>query len=269
MDRLKNKVAVITGSGSGIGRGVAFVFSREGAKIIVSDLNQEGGLGTVQIIREAKGVAEFIRANVREPSEVKNLIDSTVAKFGRIDILVNNAGIALDKDIVTELSIEEWDLVLNTNLRSVFLGCKYAIPYMIKQGGGSIINTSSVSGFAPARNLSSYCASKAGILILTKAMSADFGKFNIRINCVCPGEILTPMSESGFKAAKVADRKAFEKEILALYPLGRFGTPEDVGKAMLYLASDDANWVTGEALVVDGGATSFIKATSEYGVLYP
>jgi len=261
--RLSNRVALVTGSSSGIGRAAALLLSSEGAKVAVVDLNEEGGKETVKMISEMGGNSFFIKADVSKDTDAKQMIEKVVEKFGRLDVLINNAGIFLENDTATDLSVESWSKIIDVNLRGVFLGCKYAIPQMMKQNAGSIVNTASVAGFFPARNLSAYSASKAGVIALTKAMAADYGLHNIRVNCVCPGEIVTAMD------TVLAERWGARPEYFKFrddvernrYPLKRFGKPEDVARAMLFLASDESSWITGAALVVDGGSTSFNNAS--------
>jgi len=244
--KLDAKVALITGAGSGIGRATAFLFAGEGAKVAVADCVPAGGQETVRMIKEAGGEAIFIEVDVSKAADVERMVKTTVDTYGRIDILYNNAGITGTIAPTADLTEEDWDLVLDTNLKSVFLGSKYAIPIMINQGGGVIISTSSTMGLGGKTTIAPYCASKAGIALLTKTMAAEYASQNIRVNCICPGMIATAMTESWIPALQ-----------MQFIPLGgTAGRAEDVARAALYLACDDSAYVTGTALVVDGGWTA-------------
>ncbi len=241
MGKLEGKVALITGAGSGIGRATAVLFAQEGAKIAVADFVAEGGEETVSLIKNSGGEAIFIEADVRKSIDVQQMIRTTVDTFGKLDILHNNAGVNTIC-LLAEVAEEEWDRVLDTNLKGAFLGTRYALPVMLEQGGGIIINTASIMGFNAQANVSPYCVSKAAIIMLTKATSAEYAKQDIRANCICPGFIDTPMTQPWESVVDI------EKS-----PPGKYGQPEDVANAALYLASDDAGYVTGSAIVVDGG----------------
>ena len=242
MGKLDAKVALITGAGSGIGRATALLFAKEGAKVAVADNVPAGGRETVKLIKDAKGEAIFLEVDVSKSAAVQKMIKGTIDTYKRIDILYNNAGIQGPVMPTAMISEEDWARTINTNLSSVFLGSKYAIPFMLNQGGGVILNTSSTMGLAGKANIAPYACTKAGIISLTKTMAAEYGPFNIRVNCICPGVINTPM---GGPSAEVMD--------MNYVPLRKAGQPEDIAKAALYLASDDAPFVTGIALVVDGG----------------
>jgi NAD(P)-dependent dehydrogenase (short-subunit alcohol dehydrogenase family) len=247
---LEGKVAAITGAGSGIGRGIALRLAEMGAAIVVLDINSEKGEATVRTITERAGRALFEKCDVRSADDCRRVTASAIALFGRIDILCNNAGVIVRKNVV-DLKEEEWDLVLDVTLKGIFLLSREVIPHMAKNGGGSIINTGSGWALKGGPEAASYCATKAGVLNLTRAMAIDHGKQNIRVNCVCPGDIDTPMLHS--ECAQLgADPASFMKEAAAR-PLARVGTPADVANAVLFLASDMANWITGTQLVVDGG----------------
>lgn len=248
--RLKNKVAIITGAGSGIGRATALLFAKEGAKIVVADYNAEGGNKTVSMIKKNKGNAIFVKTDVSKEADVKNMVDAAINKFKKIDILFNNAGIELSKT-VTETSAEEWDRMIGIDLKGVFLGCKYAIPRM---KNGSIINTSSAAGIVGFPNLAAYCAAKGGVVMLTKEMALDYAKKGIRVNAICPGAIMTPMIERFFE--KAPNPEAAKKQMASMHPLGRFGTADEIAYAALFLASDESSFITGHALLVDGGLTA-------------
>ncbi len=242
MGKLDGKVALITGSGSGIGRATALLFAREGAKLMVADYVPAGGQETVRMIKEAGGEAAFIEVDVSKSADVQRMIKTTVDTYGRIDVLFNNAGIQGPLLPLAEITEDDWNLVLSTNLSSVFLGSKHAIPVMLQQGGGVIISTSSTMGLGGKAGIAPYACTKAGIISLTKTMAAEYGSAGIRVNCICPGVIYTPM---GGPSADLLD--------MNYIPLRRAGQPEEIAKAALFLASDDSSFVTGVPLVVDGG----------------
>jgi len=244
LGKLDGKVALITGAGSGIGRASALLFAKEGAKLAVADRVPKGGRETVAMIKKAKGEAIFIEADVSKAADVEKMVKKTVDAYGRIDILYNNAGIgSRTLGFTADLTEEDWDAVLDTNLKSAFLGSKYAIPIMIKQGGGVIINTASAQALGGGPLVSPYCAAKAGMILLSKTIAAEYAKQNIRANCVCPGMINTPMMPPDMFAS-------LQMEFI---PQGRPGEPEEIARAALFLASDDATYVNGAYLVVDGG----------------
>jgi len=243
--KLENKVALITGAASGIGRASALLFAQEGAKVMAVDIDLRGGMETVEMIKSMGGEAIFILADVSKASDMEKAIKSCVERYDKLDILFNNAGVAQDCSIV-DMSEDEWDRVINVNLKGVFLGSKYAIPQMIKQGGGVIINTASTLGLAAEPNCAAYCASKGGVIALTKALAVECAPFNIRVNCICPGPIATPMI-----------LKEPQQQIDVSYvPLKRLGKPEEIAHAALFLASSESTYVTGAALIVDGGTTA-------------
>ncbi|MDF0725427.1 glucose 1-dehydrogenase [Cytobacillus sp. S13-E01] len=249
--KLKEKVAIVTGGGGGIGRATALLFAKEGAQIVVSDINEEKGYETVNRILEEGGKAAFIKANVAQPKEVEELVNFTVSEFGGIDILFNNAGIGNSEVRIADLSIEEWDSVIDINLKAVFLGIKYAIPHIEKRGGGSIINTSSLLGFKGKKYMAPYNASKGGVVLLTQNAALEYGKNNIRVNAVAPGIIDTAIID-GWKN----DERKWPY-ISKANALGRIGLPEEVAAAVLFLASDDASFITGTTIHVDGGGLTF------------
>lgn len=249
--RLKNKVAIITGGSSGIGKATALLFAKEGAKVVIAARDEKEGMKVVSEIKRARGEAIFIKTDVAIESDVKNLINQTIKKYKKLDILYNNAGVELQKT-VTETSSEELDRVLDINLKGVFYGCKYAIPKMKR--GSAIINTASAAGIVGFPNLAAYCASKGGIVLLTKEIALDYADKGIRCNCVCPGAILTPMLKRFFD--KSPDPTKTKKEMAMMHPLGRLGKPEEIAKAVLFLASEESSFITGQALLVDGGLTA-------------
>jgi len=246
MGKLDGKVALITGAASGIGRATALLFAKEEAKIAVADYVPAGGQETVKMIQKAGGDAVFIEADVSQTANVERMVKTTVNTYGQIDILFNNAGVGQIRVPMLETTEEEWDRVLNINLKGVFLCSKYAIPVMLDQGGGIIINTASITGLVGLPGNPAYGVSKAGVIQLTKMMAAEYGRQNIRVNCICPGAIQTPMTESVSLPMDAYIQVQFLK---------RTGQPEDIARAGLYLASDDSSFVTGVALVVDGGWT--------------
>jgi len=241
MGKLDDKVALITGSGSGIGRAVATLFAEEGARVAVVDCVPEGGNETVSMIQKGGGEAMFIQTDVSKSAEVQHMIDTTVAAYGRIDILHNHAGINSPIGLMADVAEEAWDQVIDTNVKGVFLGIKYAVPVMLKQGGGVIINTASIMGISAQKFMSAYCVSKAAVIMLTKAASADYFDQNIRVNCICPGFIETPMTDQWLPVIDMAKTAP-----------GRPGKAEDIARAALFLASEDASYVSGAALTVDG-----------------
>jgi len=251
MGRLDGKVAVITGAGSGMGRATAIRFAGEGAAVVVADLNEEGGEATVRDCREHGGRAVFQKANVTEEAEVKTMIDRAVKEFGRLDITYNNAGLAGAMGSIETTTVEDWDRTQAVLLRGVFLGMKHSIPEMKKTGGGSIISTASIAGTAGGYGPHAYSAAKAGVINLTRSVALEAAQYRIRVNCICPGGINTPI----FNILS-PDPKAIEQLLATMQPLKRAGHPEDIAAMALFLASDDSEWITGNAMVVDGGLTA-------------
>jgi NAD(P)-dependent dehydrogenase (short-subunit alcohol dehydrogenase family) len=254
MGKLDGKVAIITGAGSGIGRATALLFAKEGAKVVVADNVVSGGEETVNMIREAGGKACFVKTDVSMEADIKRMIKVALDNYGKLDILFNNAGIAEKPAPTHETEVATWDRVISVNLKGVFLGMKYAISEMLERGGGIIINAASLASLVGVLGRPAYCASKGGVLLLTKAAALDYAAQNIRVNCICPGFIWTPMMESAMESAsniEEAKKKTIEKQ-----PIGRMGTPEEVARVALFLACDDSTYVTGIALPVDGGFTA-------------
>ena len=251
--RLTNKVALITGGNSGIGKATAILFAREGAKVVITGRSEQRGRETVEEILKTRGTAHFIRSDVRLPEECRRAVEEAVNLFARIDILFNNAGVFYPHTAV-DCTEEEWDLTIDINLKGTYLMSKYALPIMIAQGNGVIINNSSGWGIVGGHEGAAYCAAKGGVVLLTKAMAVDHSRQGIRINCICPGDVNTPMLVEDAKL-----RRMDWKDYLASAadrPMGRVGTPEEIAKAALFLASDDSSFMTGSLLVVDGGGTA-------------
>ncbi|HLX74781.1 MAG TPA: SDR family NAD(P)-dependent oxidoreductase [Terriglobales bacterium] len=247
---MQGKVALITGAASGIGRASAALFAQEGAAVAVVDINETAGQEVVNAITSKGGKAFFASADVTRVADCQRVISAVAAQFGALHILFNNAGI-IRRASVLELSETDWDRVMEVNVKSIFLMSKFAIPLIEKSGGGSIINTASGWGLAGGPKAAAYCASKGAVVLLTKAMAIDHGPQNIRVNCICPGDTDTPMLRGEARQLGAATEK-FLREA-AQRPLRRVGTPEEIAQAALYLAGDTASFVTGTALVVDGG----------------
>jgi NAD(P)-dependent dehydrogenase (short-subunit alcohol dehydrogenase family) len=251
--KLAQRAAVITGAGSGIGRAMALRFAAEGAVILAADVNADAAAATAAAVREQGGRAEPFTVNVVEPEQVQAMVERARTSFGRVDILCNNAGIGSTTSVVDQ-PIDEWDRVMAVNVKSVFLGCKFAIPVMLEQGGGCIINTASVAGMVGIVNRAAYSASKGAVIALTKQVAIDYVERNIRVNCLCPGTVDSPWV--GRLLAQSDDAAEMRRALEARQPMGRLGTPEEVAGAALYLASDDAAFITGTGLVIDGGWTA-------------
>jgi NAD(P)-dependent dehydrogenase (short-subunit alcohol dehydrogenase family) len=247
---LESKVVVVTGAASGIGRGVSLRLAEMGARVSVLDVNEGASQKTVAAVEQQGGEANAIRCDVTKADDCHSAVETVIGKWGRIDILCNCAGIAIRKDLV-ELTEEEWDRALDVTLKGIFLLSREVIPHMIRAGGGSIINIGSGWSLKGGPRAASYCAAKGGVVNLTRAMAIDYGKPNIRVNCVCPGDVDTPMLRR--ECSQLGeDVQSFMREA-ANRPLARVGTPEDIANAVLFLASPMSSWITGAALVVDGG----------------
>src|SRR5215471_10967669 len=246
--RVEGKVALVTGGASGIGRATALTFAREGAKLVIADMNADGGQQTVHLIAEQGGEAIFVRTDVSQAVEVQALISQAVATYGRLDCAHNNAGISGGgRALTAEYPEDRWHQVIAVNLTGVWLCMKYEIPQMLSQGSGAIVNTAFVAGLIGARGLAAYVASKHGVVGLTKTAALEYAQHGIRVNCVCPGVIETPMTARGLSDP---ERRA---RIIAIEPIGRVGTPEEIVEAVVWLCSDAASFVTGHTMTVDGG----------------
>lgn len=251
--KLEQRVAVITGAGSGIGQAMALLFSKEGARVLAADINTTAAQETAGMITAAGGSATAFSVDVVDAQQVQAMIEQARGTYGRIDVLCNNAGIGSTTDVV-DCEPNDWDRVMTVNVKSVFLGCKYAIPSMIAQGGGVIINTASVAGMVGIVKRAAYCASKGAVIALTRQVAIEYVQQNIRVNCLCPGTVDSPWV--GRLLDQTDDRVAARHALEARQPMGRLGTPEEVAAAALYLASDDAAFITGTGLVIDGGWTA-------------
>jgi NAD(P)-dependent dehydrogenase (short-subunit alcohol dehydrogenase family) len=251
--RLSGKVALITGSAQGIGKGCAKLFAREGAKVVVADIDDEKGRQTVDEIRADGDEATFVHADVEREADIQNMVAFGVRHYGKLDVLMNNAYWSKNGTVV-ELDCPDWDKGVDVMVRAIYLGSKYAIPHLIQAGGGSIINTASVHGYLAASRSAVYEASKAAVINLSRQIAVDFGPQGIRCNAICPGWIITERGEERLKAHP----EAYEKGI-QVYPVRRGGRPIDIAYGALYLASDESTFVTGTALVIDGGLTCWLQ----------
>ena len=252
MGRLDGKVAVITGAASGIGRGTALCLAKEGAAVVAADLNSQGGERVIGEIGAAGGRAVFQHTDVTSEADIKSAVDRAVKDYGRLDIMFNNAGLVGAVGPIEAVSTEDWDKTVAVLLRSVFLGIKYAVEPMRKVGGGSIISTSSVASFLPSPYGAAYASSKGAIISLTRAAALQLGRDRIRINCICPGVISTPIWGA---MPGMDDPAVLEQALGQAQTIRRVGRPEDIASMVLFLASDESQWITGQAMIVDGGLT--------------
>jgi NAD(P)-dependent dehydrogenase (short-subunit alcohol dehydrogenase family) len=246
MRLLDNKVALVTGGSSGIGRAAAQIMAREGARVVVADIAQESGEETAALIRRGGGEAVFVRTDVGDAAEVEALIRRTVALYGRLDRAMNNAGISGEVAATADCTLENWERVMRVNLFGVWYCMKFEIPQMLKIGKGAIVNTSSISGLHGVRHQAAYSASKHGVIGLTKTAALEYGKAGIRVNALCPGWTISGMTQK----KEVHD---IDPAFLSNYAVGRAGTPEEVAEAAVWLCSDRASFVNGHTLIVDGG----------------
>ena len=247
---LDGKAAIVTGAGSGIGRAIATLFAEEGARVAVVDVSESDGKETVELLRKRGGDAIFIQGDISNSAIVKRIVETTVKKYERVDILCNNAGVESMGSIL-EITEENWDKVMSINLKGVFLCSKHSVPKMVENGGGVIINIASVLGLIGSKGEAAYCASKGGIISLTRAMALYFAPHNIRVNCICPGSVLTPTFKRVMTS--LGDYEAAFQRNLDKIPLKRIAEPEEIAYAALYLASEKASYITGSVLVIDGG----------------
>ena len=250
---LENKTALVTGAGSGIGRATSLALAREGARVVVSDINAEGAEATLSVIKERGGEGVFLHADVSKAADVEALVTGVIQTYGRLDCAYNNAGIeGYMEGRLHEYPEDIWDRLIDINLKGVWLCLKYEIPRMLEQGGGAIVNTASAAGLVGSRRLAAYVASKHGVVGLTKAAALEYARDGIRVNAVCPGIIDTPMMDR-----LIAGRQDdYEATIPTRQPVGRLGTPEEIAEAVAWLCSDAASLVTGIAMSVDGGFTA-------------
>jgi NAD(P)-dependent dehydrogenase (short-subunit alcohol dehydrogenase family) len=250
--RLQDKVSIITGGASGMGRVAAQMFAAEGARVVVADVTEEAAESVVADVKAAGGQATAVVADVSKEADARRMVDHAIATYGRVDVLYNNAGIMPQADhSVIDTSVEDWDRVMAVNVRGVFLGCKYAIPKMVEQGSGSVINISSFVALVGCSNpQDAYTASKGAVLALTKSLAVQFAPQGVRTNAICPGPVETPLLMDWL----VKDEEA-KRIRLARNPTGRFGKPEEIVHMAIYLASDESRWTNGAAMVVDGGIT--------------
>ncbi|HET9480713.1 MAG TPA: SDR family NAD(P)-dependent oxidoreductase [Candidatus Polarisedimenticolia bacterium] len=244
--RLEGRIALVTGGGSGIGRAIALLFAREGARVVVAGRRSEPLQEAVRVIRSRGGVATFARGDVTRADRVELMVQGAIYNFGGLDILVNNAGV-FEEGSILQTEEKRWDRVVGTNLKGAYLVSRHAVRAMKERGGGCIINNASIHGLAGMREGAAYCASKGGLIALTRAMALDHAADRIRVNAICPGLVDTPMTRDEDGGTRWLD------EAVKDYPLGRAGTPEEVARLALHLASDDASWTTGAVLTIDGG----------------
>jgi NAD(P)-dependent dehydrogenase (short-subunit alcohol dehydrogenase family) len=251
MRRFEGKVALVTGGGSGIGRATSLAFANEGAKVVIDDINVEGGEETLRLIKSTGGEAIFVKADVSKGAEVEAMVEKTIDTYGRLDCAFNNAGIGEPLKRVAKTTEDNWDRVMATNLKGVYLCMKYEVPHMLKQKKGAIVNTSSLAGLKGLSGQAAYVASKHGVVGLTKSAAIEYATLGIRINAICPGVINTPLIAPNMK-----DRPHVEKGYVDMEPIGRLGKPEEIASAVLWLCSDEASFVVGSVFSVDGGVVA-------------
>jgi NAD(P)-dependent dehydrogenase (short-subunit alcohol dehydrogenase family) len=250
--KLEGKSVIITGASSGIGKAASLLFAGEGARLTLLSRGEKGE----DVAKQARAMGtevQYVKADVSKAGDWEKVVKLAVESYGGVDVLYNNAGIGMYRPFL-ETSEEDWDAVVDNDLKSVFLGCRRVIPDMLKRGGGVIVNTASEIGISGARNYAAYCAAKGGVVQITRALALEFGDRNIRVNCLCPGVTLTPMLEQGMNKAQdpAARRRSLEQDV----PLKRLGKPEEIAKGALFLSSDDSSFMNGATLVIDGGATA-------------
>jgi len=251
MGKLDNKISIVTGGGSGIGEATAKLFAAEGARVVIADIEDEGGN---RVKREIGSAADFCRTDVSAPTQVEAMIKFTLARFGRVDVLFNNA-FATTMGPVGEMPIEGWHKTLAVTLSGVFYGMRYALPQLLAQGGGAIVNTASISGLGGDYGAGAYNAAKAGVVNLTRTAAIEYARKNIRVNAVCPGVIATPAVLNGL-IARARNPEHARQRAEQCHPMGRLGQPQEIARVVLFLASDDSSFMTGSMVVVDGGVTA-------------
>jgi len=249
--RLENKIALITGAGSGMGRAAALLFAKEGARVAVIDINESSAAETAKAIESAGGKSVAVGADVSDAEDTRSMVSATVKKFGGLDVVYNNAGIEGRGAKLADMPEDAFDQVIAINLRGVFLGMKYSLPHLVERGGGSIVNTASIAGMVAVRGSAAYCASKAGVIAMTRVAALEYARHNVRVNCICPGAIATPMVKRIMGDETEMDAHALSR----ISALGRIGQPEEIARMALFLASDEASFATGAPFVVDGGWT--------------
>lgn len=249
-DRLKGKVAIVTGAASGIGRETALRFAQEGARVVVADRNRAGGQETEVLAGEYGSDVAYIPVDVSKPEEIQAMVEGAVDRFGSLDVLVNAAGILIRTPPLAEVDERDWDLIMATNLKGMFFCCKYAIPAMLKSGGGSIVNIASQAGIRGYGQSVPYAVSKAGVIHLTTTAASQYTSQGIRINCIAPGAVDTPQMRGSSASAE-----SFKEREVG-HPMGRVGRPEEIANAILFLASDEASFISGNTCVVDGGSAA-------------
>ncbi|MEQ1888657.1 MAG: SDR family oxidoreductase [Alphaproteobacteria bacterium] len=245
---MEGKVVIITGAASGIGRATSQIFAREGARVIIADVNEKGGEETLSLINKQGHQGMFVKTDITVETDVKTLIERAINAHGRLDAAYNNAGVEGAQAFTADMPVNEFDKIISANLRGVYLCMKYEIQAMLKSGGGAIVNTASAAGLIGIPGMSAYCASKHGVIGLTKTAALEYAKLGIRVNCVCPGAIDTPM----LARVTTADPEILG-QLIASEPIGRMGKPSEIGEAAVWLCSDHASFVTGHAMAVDGG----------------